>query len=178
MTLDNGGTPLINEKGKEYKLFIQNVKDIVNLNNGLPLFDSDEGHILFSEFEKLPYDSKMLIIYRGIGCMSRENEVGSTICPVFNKFGHRTHDHSVTNNTNESLTTVSDTNPNEPTPTNNAAEIELIKTRFWIFKAVFILTVGLLFFLLFFIGYFLIKVTIADDNVIDGFSKIFKIIFQ
>ena len=145
---------------------MEKVKKITHDKNGVPLFDTPEGRNIFDEFEKLSYDSKMVIIYRGIGCHSREDELGNTICPIFNKHEKTIQDRKTQKDT-ELL----------PAPL-NPMESELIKTRFWIFKAVFILTVICLFSMLSFIAFFLVKVTIEDGEVIDGFSKIFKIIFQ
>jgi len=145
---------------------MEKVKKITDTHNGVPLFDTPEGRAIFDEFERLSYDSKMVIVYRGIGCHSREDELGNTICPIFNKHEKNVRDRKI--KPTEETTQV----PFDPT------ESELIKTRFWIFKAVFILTVLGLFSMLSFIAFFLVKVTIEDGEVIDGFSKIFKIIFQ
>lgn len=145
---------------------MEKVKAITTNQNGVPQFDTPEGRTIFDEFEKLSYDSKMVIVYRGIGCRSREDALGNTICPIFNKHEKTIQDRK-TQIQPETL----------PAPL-NPMESELIKTRFWIFKAVFILTIFGLISMLSFIAFFLVKVTIEDGEVIDGFSKIFKIIFQ
>lgn len=154
------------DRSKDYVRFMEKVKKIADSKNGVPLFDTPEGRMIFDEFEKLSYDSKMVIVYRGIGCHSREDALGNTICPIFNKHEKTIHDRR-----------SQDECETPPAPL-NPMESELIKTRFWIFKAVFILTIFGLISMLSFIAFFLVKVTIEDGEVIDGFSKIFKIIFQ
>lgn len=158
------------DRSKDYIRFMEKVKNIADSQNGVPLFDTPEGRAIFDEFERLSYDSKMVIVYRGIGCYSRENELGNTICPIFNK-----HERDVNGRRIERNQEIITQPP--PTPV-NPLESELIKTRFWIFKTVFILTILGLIAMLTFIAFFLIRVTIEDGNVMDGFSKIFKIIFQ
>lgn len=145
------------------------VNQIVEENDGVPAFNTEVARVIYDRFKTLPYETKLLLVYRALGCQSREDKHGNTVCPVYIRHQKKSF---------KEQSDSDNTDTNKPRKLLSDEENELLKTRFWIFKMVFsmLATGGLLFLGMFF--YFFIKLSTENTNILDALFKIFKIVMQ
>ena len=154
------------------------VKKIVKDNDGVPIFDTEQARSIYERFRELPYETKMTLLYRGLGCQSREDKSGNTVCPVFIKHNKGKLGAPGLPPPPPPGRTIVEGVESPPTKLSSEEEIELLKTRFWLFRTIFMLVAIAFFMFSTVLMFFFLKISTENADLMDGLSKIFKIVIQ